>query len=317
MTSNVCVIIPTWRGGDVIGDAIEAARNQTVEDIDILVSVDRSPDDTLELAERLAAEDSRVRIIAHKERVGWVRNVNAALDMVQSPYFCLYFHDDIIQPSYIETLLARLEPESKAVSAYCNVMRDQGSSQDESLGRDYKGGALTRMLDRLLLEQPGAPLRALTRRHVLDQGLRIPEGSFHGFHAQQAYLLELLAAGESLYEPSVLYRRRTWRPGALTKGWLEQSAETLFGDLVITAQRMKATADRYLDAEPERRFVRCATGLSLGSVWLHTANRIGAPRMSLDPLFIDADPFEQFPDRWAEAALAHLRKIKPAMDQTS
>jgi hypothetical protein len=41
--------------------------------------------------------------------LGWVRNVNAALERVRGEQFFLYFHDDLIQTDYLRSLTALLD----------------------------------------------------------------------------------------------------------------------------------------------------------------------------------------------------------------
>lgn len=310
MTARVCVVIPAWNGADVIADAIGCARAQTFADLDILVSVDACEDGTADVARKIAQTDSRVRVIEHAERVGWVRNVNAALDRVRSEFFFLYFHDDLIQPSFVEILLAQLEAAPQASAVYCNTIQDQGGAQREDGGRAYTGNGLVRMLDRLLLEQAGAPLRALTRRKALDAGLRFPVGSLYGFHAQHAYLLDLIGGGDCLYEPAAMYTRRNWRPGALTKSWRKQPVDVMAADLILTARRMHAIGDMRLQHNVERQQLRRAVGLRLAVAMRHLETSMpAAPLVNLEALFGGAGPEVVFHERWSGAASALEMRI--------
>jgi hypothetical protein len=232
-----------------------------------------------------------------------VRNVNAALERVQGQQFCLYFHDDLIRPNYLQQLAAALDDNPAAMSAFCAVEQDSGDSVYLDQGRSYGGGPLQRMLDRLLLPNAGAPLRALTHRRLLDEGLRFPEGSQQGFHAQHAYLFDLISRADCVYLDQPLYRRRNWRPGALTKGWRVAPIATLADDLKLVADTMVRTARDRLTDPVEIALVEAAIGLRLLPILRRL--EFGQQTEDLIPgstLFPRPLTGAEFPERWAAAA---------------
>jgi glycosyltransferase involved in cell wall biosynthesis len=310
MTPLVSVVIPTWQGADVIEDAIACTQAQTVDDLEIIVAVDKCEDATAELARAAAADDSRIRVIESTHRLGWVRNVNAALERVRGEQFFLYFHDDLIQADYLRSLTALLDENPAAMSAFCTVEQDSGEQLVVDRGRSYGGGPLQRMLDRLLLPHAGAPLRALTRRRVLDRGLRFPEGSQHGFHAQHAYLLDLIGRADSVYLDRPLYRRRNWRPGALTKGWRKAPVTTLASDLKIVAQTMTRTAQSLLANAGDRALVHAAIELRLLPILRGVECDQQTSSLTAAPLlFAGSGQGTDFPERWASHAHALASRI--------
>ena len=303
MNPRISIVIPTWQGADVIGDAIECAQAQSFGDLEIIVSVDKGNDETAALAREASTLDSRVQVTEHPERLGWVRNVNSALDSVAGELFVLYFHDDLIHKDYLLQLFSALEKSPSAMSAYCAVEQDSGEKVFLDRGRTYEGEAFQRMLDRLLLPQAGAPLRGLTRRRVLDEGLRFPEGSQQGFHAQHAYLFDLIGSADSVYVDLPLYRRRNWRPGALTKGWSSTPGATLAEDLQIVSRAMLRVVDSLLTESRERELVSSAIALRLLSLLRGVEVRQRCDDlMPLSELVPPASIDQTFPDRWSKDA---------------
>ena len=300
---KISVIIPTWNGADVLEDALRCVRDQTVQDLEIIVAVDRSDDGTAEIAVAAASQDARIRPLVHLDRIGWVRNVNAALDQVRGTYFCLYFHDDMIEPTYLETLLAPLEADLSWVAAYCAVIQDSGASQIVDEGRAYRGATGERLLQRLLLLPKGAPFRALTRSALLGQGLRLPEGSFNGFQGQLAYLVRLVAAGEVHYDPAALYRRRNWRQGALTRGWKSLPMADCIADLrVVEADIVDVINDAVPDPA-ERRAVLAAVYLTLAETLRTWELGVQATELAdLKKVFPGLDDLDAFPARFRDGA---------------
>lgn len=324
MTPPISIVIPTWNGADVIEDAIRCAQAQTLAAAEIIVAVDLSDDDTLQLAEKAASTDKMINVVRHGNRVGWVRNVNAALDRVRGDFFFLYFHDDLIDPTYLSVLFSAMRANPSAMSAYVAVEQDSGTQVWTDRGRCYQGGPLQRMLDRLLLPDAGAPLRALTRSSMLENGLRFPAGSQRGFHAQHAYLLHLMGAGDSIYVDEPLYRRRNWREGALTKSWSHSPIAELLSDLNIVARSAQHTAFRYLSGEEERLLIMHAMKARLlpllRQVELQQAVEELVPASALLP---EGQLRIEYPERWRdafrvqEAAVARLEQAWRASKNAS
>ena len=105
---DVTLCIPAWQAATFIERTLRCARAQSYPAIRIAVSVDRGDDDTEAICRRHAAEDPRIDVVAQPVRLGWADNCNALLDGVQTPLFCLYFHDDVLHPGYIDTLRSAL-----------------------------------------------------------------------------------------------------------------------------------------------------------------------------------------------------------------
>lgn len=222
--ADVTVCIPAWQAAGFIDRTLACARAQTHASLRILVSVDLGDDDTAARCQRHAHEDDRIEVLVQPRRLGWADNTNAALARVETEFFCLYFHDDILRPDYVERLLRALRAEPGAVAAYCDV-REFGDRDGLITGAPYSGAAVDRLL-KMLGPQRGAPLRALTRRRLLDEGLRFPAVPGQGFWRWYPYLVTLAAAGPLLHVPEALYER--WiRADGLTASWQHVSREAL------------------------------------------------------------------------------------------
>jgi glycosyltransferase involved in cell wall biosynthesis len=220
---KVTICIPAYMAEAFIERTLRCAREQTLRDIAVVVSVDAGTDGTVSICRRHADEDPRIAVHAHDERLGWAGNVNFLLEQVRSPYFFLYFHDDVLRPSYTARLLARLEREPEAGSIHCD-MGHFGASDHVSRSRDYRGSATARLLTFFLAPDRGSPLRSLTRSRYLDR-LSMPTDAPGGFWANEPYLMRLLAAAPALGHNESLYLRWDKRAGGLTDGWKSLSVE--------------------------------------------------------------------------------------------
>src|SRR4051794_9564568 len=191
--TEVSVCIPAWEAAGFIDRTLRCAREQTHEALRIVVSIDLSGDGTEDICRAHARADDRVEVHTHCERLGWARNVNFLLDYVETELAFLYFHDDIIEPTYTERLVGALRDRPDAASAHCD-MGHFGGSNWVNPGRQYEGTAAERVVTFLVAPDRGSLLRSVLRRTVLADGLRMPTGSNAGVWANEPFLVRLVAA---------------------------------------------------------------------------------------------------------------------------
>ncbi len=248
--AEVSILIPTYQAQAFIARTIDFAAGQTFSDVAIIVSVDACSDNTFAIAAEAAARDTRMTVHRQEERLGWSGNVNFLLERTKTPFCFIYFHDDIIVPQYTERLVTALKAMPDAASANCD-MAHFGASDHVTLGRAYPGNAATRLLTLMLTPNRDAPLRSMMRRSLTGH-LRLPEGKCGGVWVNEAFLLDLVAAGPALHVPGAHYLRWDQRSGGLTDGWkglsLEQQIESFqqnIADALSIIERVEASeADR-------------------------------------------------------------------------
>ena len=167
------------------------------------------------------------------ERLGWARNANALLDRVETDLFFLYFHDDVLEPTYVERLRDSLLAEPDALSAHCDLQHF-GGADDVLPGVRYDGPAAHRLLRWLVGPVKGTTLRSMTRRSALEAGLRFAVVGEDSFWRAWPYHLMLAGLGPAVHVPEVLYRR--WvREGSVTKTWQPASFTALVEGLCESA----------------------------------------------------------------------------------
>ena len=66
---KVSIIVPTYNVEQYIDECVGSLTNQTMHDIEILLSDDCSTDSTLAILHKLAEQDARIRIIEHERNV--------------------------------------------------------------------------------------------------------------------------------------------------------------------------------------------------------------------------------------------------------
>ena len=292
---KVTICIPAYMAEAFIERTLRCAREQTLREIVIAISVDAGSDATEAICRRHAAEDERIVVHAHAQRLGWAGNVNFLLDRVQTPFFFLYFHDDVLKPEYTARLLARLEREPAAGSIHCD-MGHFGASEHISRSREYRGSAAARLLTFLLAPDRGSPLRSLTRSRHLDV-LRLPTDAPGGFWANEPYLMRLLAGAPALSLHESLYLRWDKRAGGLTDGWKSLTAEQeLRGLKANTATSVGIIRDATSSVEEQRALLHALATIMMMKV--RGIERSRGRRLVETPAELDPalGPIEPAPD---------------------
>jgi glycosyltransferase involved in cell wall biosynthesis len=118
----VTVITPVYNGAAYIAECIESVLRQTYTNWRYIVSDNASTDDTVAIAARYAARDSRITVQENHEFLDLIDNWNRALSCVDpEAAYCKVIHaDDWIYPECLEEMvaLARQNPSVGIVSAY-------------------------------------------------------------------------------------------------------------------------------------------------------------------------------------------------------
>lgn len=100
---KVSIIVPVYNAEKYLERGINSLKNQTLEDIEIILVDDSSTDSSLEICNRMAAEDDRIKII-HKPNEGAGLARNAALKIAAGEYIGFMDSDDYVERDMFEVL---------------------------------------------------------------------------------------------------------------------------------------------------------------------------------------------------------------------
>ena len=220
MTRPRCTIcIPTWQAAAFIERTLDHAQAQTECDIAIHVAVDLCDDPTADLCEARAVADPRIHVIRQTTRQGWANNCNSLIDSVRSPYFFMYFHDDLIEPDYVARLCDLLDRRPDAASAHGDVQHF-GATFQLARSAPYEGSTLERMFQFVAAQEKSPLLRSVTRTGMMrSAGVRFEASLSNALGAHFSYVWQFLSLGPALHIPAALYHRWNQREGGLTERW--------------------------------------------------------------------------------------------------
>ena len=107
----VSVITPVYNGEKYLSECIESVLGQTYTNWEYIIVNNRSTDATLEIAQRYARGDRRIRVFTNPEFVGMLQNHNIAFrQMSADAKYCKVVHaDDWLFPECISRMVAAAE----------------------------------------------------------------------------------------------------------------------------------------------------------------------------------------------------------------
>jgi glycosyltransferase involved in cell wall biosynthesis len=116
------VVLATYEGERFIAEQLDSIVAQLAPDDEVIVSDDASSDRTLDLIRRRG--DPRIRILANRERVGYVRNFQRAIDQVRGKYIFFADQDDVWLPGKVATMCAAMQ-NSAVIASDAIVVNEQ------------------------------------------------------------------------------------------------------------------------------------------------------------------------------------------------
>jgi glycosyltransferase involved in cell wall biosynthesis len=214
---RVVACMPAWQATSFIGPVLESVAAQTYPNIELLISVDACSDGTAEMCERFAETHPNVRVIRQTVRLGWIGNANFTLGAAQGDYAFFAFHDDPLEPTYVEKLVAALEANPQAVVAFSDFFTRNGLRTYDVL--DGVPSKYERC--RRIFHAYGAwwsPNRGLMRMGAVKKLGGMRHHLAGEYAADWPWLLRLAALGEFVHVPEPLLFKDL-HERSLSKAW--------------------------------------------------------------------------------------------------
>ena len=220
---RVMALLATHNTGERLTDTLTSLKNQTYPNLRILISDDASTDHTAAMCRQAAETDARLRVIQQPKRRGWVGNINSLLQQAEGDYFFFMPHDDILEPTYVEKLVAALENHPDAVIAFSDITCfEHGQHREIQVYKELEGEKNRVRRAIRWLDQPTAgwcvPYRGLFRANTVKQFRGLRKNLAGEFGADWAWLLHMTLLGDFVRVPEVLYHRNRGRH-SLSESW--------------------------------------------------------------------------------------------------
>ena len=116
--ASVDVAIPCYQYGHCLRRSVESVLSQGIDAVRVLVIDNASTDDSVEVAQELAAEDSRVEVVAHRRNRGAHASFNDGIDWAAADYFMVLCADDLLAPGSLVRATAIMDSHPEVGLAY-------------------------------------------------------------------------------------------------------------------------------------------------------------------------------------------------------
>ena len=251
---KISVIIPCYNSAKYLEACMDSVLKQSMPDFEAILVDDGSADDTLVIASRIAARDTRVQVL-HQENAGVSAARNLGLDRARGEWVTFVDSDDLLPPDAFSVMLSAAKADVDMVVCAHRTFTEDGKTETvipETRWMDFEGEKKRRAVALRLIEGDSVlnimcnklhRRELLERQHIrLNQGVRIAEDAL--------FNLEAVLAGHSIaYVGRIAYRYRMHAQSAMHRsaGSVFETHIPWFGAMRAVLQR-RGVMERYYRA---------------------------------------------------------------------
>lgn len=258
MNEQISVIIPIYNVEKYLRRCIESIRNQSYNNLEIILVDDESPDNCPNICDEYCELDERIKVI-HQRNAGLSGARNAGIDIAKGEYLVFVDSDDFLAQDFIEVLyLAAKDTNSDIAMCKYEYVKGDVLTQSHKLGDNYVYSGI-QMIENMYSPDGAFYVVAWNKlyRRTLFQRIRYPQGRIHEdeatthqlyYAARQAvfvdrYLYGYFVGGESITRKKFNRNRLDWAWAVEQR--LDFLEEKKLDAILLTA--LRAYADGVID----------------------------------------------------------------------
>lgn len=138
----VSIIVPIYNVEQYLEECLDSLVNQTLKDIEIICVNDASPDGSLLIAEKYAANDARVKVVSHQKNQGLGPARNTGVEHAVAPYVMFVDSDDVVTHNMAERLYTEMLNQDVDL-VWCNIGGMSESGDVKKAGEAIPAGFYT------------------------------------------------------------------------------------------------------------------------------------------------------------------------------
>jgi glycosyltransferase involved in cell wall biosynthesis len=115
---SIDVVVPCYQHGRYLRQCIQSVLAQGISALRVLIIDNASTDDGVSVARALAAEDSRIEVIANPVNRGPHASFNRGIDWASAEYLIILCADDLLAPGALRSAAAYLDMHREVGAAY-------------------------------------------------------------------------------------------------------------------------------------------------------------------------------------------------------
>lgn len=227
---KVSALVPCYNAAAFLQRTLDCLEAQTWPNLEILIADDCSKDATPAIVEAFAKTHANVRVLERTANLGWLRNTNDLMANAAGEFMFFAFHDDVVDPDYVEKLAMLLMADPGAVMAYSDmeVFEEDGKRHFVSFEAiDGETGTLRRGL---IMARRGdgwyVPNRGLFRTSAFHAIGGIKPNDKGEYSADWTWLLHMALLGRFHRLPELLCHKY-YQANSLSRKWPHDADQRL------------------------------------------------------------------------------------------
>lgn len=130
MSELVSIIMPVHNAATYLEEAISSVISQSYKNWELIIVDDASEDSSLEIARKMAAQDSRIRVLVNDTPTGYPATPrNVAIDAAKGRYIAFLDSDDSWLPGKLEQQLPMFSSDERIGVVFSNYEKMDKNSQ--------------------------------------------------------------------------------------------------------------------------------------------------------------------------------------------
>jgi glycosyltransferase involved in cell wall biosynthesis len=224
----VTICLPVYNGERYLRDAIRSVMEQTLSDLELVISDNASSDGTHSICLEAAAQDWRVKYFPAEVNRGLAWNFNRAFCLATGRYVAWMGHDDLLAPDFVRQCVEAIQASSKVLLCFANadyIDVDGNVIQRVNLTNPGASPTPSKRFNDILWDNRCDPICGVMRAEALRQTrLHLPYAD-----SDRVLLAELGLRGQFHHLPGHLFSRRM-HPSQTTAKHPDRWARTLVFD---------------------------------------------------------------------------------------
>ena len=193
---KLSIIMPVYKVEEYLGECVDSLLSQTIDDYEIILVDDGSPDNSGKIADEYAAANPDMIRVLHIDNGGQGRARNFALDIAKGDFVGFVDSDDWVTHDMYEKMYTRAA-ETGADVVVCDFMERFADGRESMLPASLQDN---------WLGSAGSSCNKIFRRSLVG-ALRFPAGLWYEDFYFSAVMLLRSKHTEFIAEPLYIYRR--------------------------------------------------------------------------------------------------------------
>lgn len=222
--AKITVGVPVYNEERFLSKTLTSIVNQTLKDIEVIITDNASTDQSVKIAERFTADNQNTRLICHKSNIGATQNFISSLQQCKTKYFVWIGGHDIFASDYLALAVNYLDANPNAVLVYPDVtLIDQFDHEMGKDGSNIHTKGLNKIIGSLKVVKnlhSCIAIHGVFRADVLKRVMQ-----YYGQHVDHTWLFATALFGEIHHMPQLGILRREVRHAETGRNQVKRVAQ--------------------------------------------------------------------------------------------